>query len=124
FHYDPFELYPTVLTNPNVIVLGEVGSGKSSTIKAFLGRSIAVYGARRFIAVIDPKGEYRTLADVLGFSVVKLHPGGTSRLNPMDARPGDDSSDVAARQRLVAGLVTAVLGRPLDATEDALLGWA
>lgn len=124
FHYDPFELYPTVLTNPNVIVIGEVGSGKSSTIKAFLARSVAVYGTRRFIAVIDPKGEYRALADVLGFSVVKLHPGGTSCLNPMDSRPGDDSTDVAARQRLVAGLVTAVLARPLDATEDALLGWA
>jgi type IV secretory pathway VirB4 component len=124
FHFDPFELYGTVLTNPNVIVLGEVGSGKSSTVKAFLTRSIAVYGHRRFLAVIDPKGEYAPLAHALGIPVVKLHPGGTARLNPMDPRPGDDPADVLSRQGLVAALVTAVLGRALDPTEDALLGWA
>ncbi len=124
FHFDPFELYGTVLTNPNVIVVGEVGSGKSSTVKAFLARSIAVYGHRRFLAVIDPKGEYRPLAHALGIPVVKLHPGGSARLNPMDPRPGADPADVLARQSLAAGLVTAVLGRTLDPTEDALLGWA
>lgn len=124
FHFDPFELYGTLLTNPNVIVIGEVGSGKSSTVKAFLTRSIAVYGHRRFVAVLDPKGEYSPLADALGLPVVKLHPGGSARLNPMDPRPGDDPSDVLSRQGLLAALVTAVLGRALDPTEDALLGWA
>jgi type IV secretory pathway VirB4 component len=124
FYFDPFELYPAVLTNPNVIVVGEVGSGKSSTVKAFLARSIAVYGDRRFLAVLDPKGEYTTLADTLAIPTVKLHPGGTAQLNPMDPRPGDDPTDAIARQSLAAALVTAVLGRPLDSTEDALLGWA
>jgi type IV secretory pathway VirB4 component len=124
FHFDPFELYGSVLTNPNVMVLGEVGSGKSSTVKAFLARSVAVYGQRRFLAVLDPKGEYAPLAEALGIPVVKLHPGGTARLNPMDARPGDDPADAIARQSLAAALVTTVLARPLDPTEDALLGWA
>lgn len=124
FHFDPFELYGPVLTNPNVIVIGEVGAGKSSTVKAFLSRSLAVYGPRRFVAVLDPKGEYTPMADALGLAVVKLHPGGTARLNPMDPRPGDDPADAIGRQSLAAALVTAVLGRPLDPTEDALLGWA
>jgi type IV secretory pathway VirB4 component len=124
FHFDPFELYGPVLTNPNVIVIGEVGSGKSSTVKAFLSRSAAVYGHRRFVAVLDPKGEYTPMAAALGLAVVKLHPGGTARLNPMDPRPGDDPADAIGRQGLAAALVTAVLGRPLDPTEDALLGWA
>ena len=124
FHFDPFELYGTVLTNPNVIVMGEVGSGKSSTVKAFLARSVAVYGDRRFVAVLDPKGEYTPIAETLGVPVVKLHPGGAARLNPMEPRPGDDPADGLARQSLAAALVTAVLARPLDPTEDALLGWA
>jgi len=124
FHYDPFELYGPVLTNPNVIVVGEVGSGKSSTVKAFLTRSLAIYGQRRFVAILDPKGEYTPMADALGLPVVKLHPGGTARLNPMDPRPGDDPADAIGRQSLAAALVTAVLGRALDPTEDALLGWA
>ena len=124
FHFDPFELYGPDLTNPNVIVMGEVGSGKSSTVKAFLARSLAVYGHRRFVAIVDPKGEYTPMADALGLPVVKLHPGGTARLNPMDPRPGDDPTDAIARQGLASSLVTAVLARPLDPTEDALLGWA
>ncbi len=124
FHYDPFELYPTVLTNPNVVVVGEVGSGKSSTVKAFLSRSVAVYRDRRFVAILDPKGEYTPLAETLGIPAVRLHPGGTARLNPMDPRPGDDPGDAIARQSLAAALVTAVLGRSLDGTEDAVLGWA
>ncbi len=124
FHFDPFELYGPVLTNPNVMVIGEVGSGKSSTVKAFLSRSLAVYGHRRFVAILDPKGEYTPVAHALGLPVVKLHPGGAARLNPMDPRPGDDPADAIARQGLAGSLVTAVLGRPLDPTEDALLGWA
>ncbi len=124
FHFDPFELYGPVLTNPNVMVIGEVGSGKSSTVKAFLSRSLAVYGHRRFVAILDPKGEYTPVAHALGLPVVKLHPGGSTRLNPMDPRPGDDPADAIARQGLAGSLVTAVLGRPLDPTEDALLGWA
>ncbi len=124
FHFDPFELYGPVLTNPNVMVIGEVGSGKSSTVKAFLSRSLAVYGHRRFVAILDPKGEYTPVAHALGLPVVKLHPGGNARLNPMDPRPGDDPADAIARQGLAGSLVSAVLGRPLDPTEDALLGWA
>jgi type IV secretory pathway VirB4 component len=124
FWFDPFELYGTgLLTNPNCLVIGEVGSGKSALVKAFLRRSLAVYGQRRFIAILDPKGEYRPFADGLGLPIVRLHPGGTDRLNPMDPRPGEDPANVVARQGLAVGLVTGVLGRPLDPTEDALLGW-
>lgn len=124
FYFDPFELYPDTLTNPNVVVIGEVGSGKSSTVKAFLSRSVAVYDRKRFLAILDPKGEYTPLAETLGVPAVKLHPGGTARLNPMDPRPGEDPANAIARQSLAAALVTTVLGRSLDSTEDALLGWA
>ncbi len=125
FWFDPFELYGSgLLTNPNCLVIGEVGSGKSALVKAFLGRSLAVYGHRRFIAILDPKGEYQPFAQAHGLPVIRLHPGGTDRLNPMEPRPGEDAANVVARQGLAAGLVTGVLGRPLDATEDALLGWA
>jgi type IV secretory pathway VirB4 component len=115
FHFDPFELYAAGhLTNPNCLVMGEVGTGKSATVKAFLRRSLAVYGTRRFVAVLDPKGEYRPFADAHGLAVLRLRPGGTDRLNPMDGRPGDTAHSVVA----------AVLGRALDPVEDALLGWA
>ncbi|MDQ6837459.1 MAG: ATP-binding protein, partial [Actinomycetota bacterium] len=125
FWFDPFELYQAgLLSNPNCLVMGELGAGKSATVKAFLGRSLAVYGPRRFVAIVDPKGEYGPFAAAHGLPVIRLHPGGTDRLNPMDPRPGEDATNMVARQSLAAGLVTGVLGRPLDVTEDALLGWA
>jgi type IV secretory pathway VirB4 component len=125
FWFDPFELYAAgLLTNPNCLVIGEVGSGKSALVKAFLGRSLAVYGDRRFVAVLDPKGEYRPFAEAHGLPVIRLQPGGTARLNPMDPRPGDDAADALGRQGLANALVAGVLGRALDPTEDAVLGWA
>jgi hypothetical protein len=125
FYFDPFELYSAgLLTGPNCIVIGEVGTGKSSLIKTFLHRSLALYGQQRFVAVLDPKGEYRSFAESHDLPVVRLHPGGQDRLNPMDPEPGGDMADAASRQGFASALVAGVLGRPLDATEDALLGWA
>ena len=120
--FDPFELYPSPLTNPNCIVLGDIGSGKSALVKAFLGRELAVYGSRRMVTILDPKGEYTAFAQAHGLPVIRLHPGGTDRLNPMDHR--GEPTETVRRQSLAAALVAGVLGRGLDPTEDALLGWA
>ena len=120
--FDPFELYPSPLTNPNCIVLGDIGSGKSALVKAFLGRELAVYGPRRMVTILDPKGEYTAFAQAHGLPVIRLHPGGTDRLNPMDHR--GEPTETVRRQSLAAALVAGVLGRSLDPTEDALLGWA
>jgi hypothetical protein len=123
WYFDPFELYRTgVLTNPNCIVTGDIGSGKSALVKAFLGRELAVYGRRRMVTILDPKGEYAPFARAHGLPVIRLFPGGTDRLNPMDHR--GDPTETIGRQSLATALVAGVLGRSLDATEDALLGWA
>jgi type IV secretory pathway VirB4 component len=123
FFFDPFELYQSGhLTNPNVVVTGDIGSGKSALVKAFLGRELAVYGPRRMVTILDPKGEYRPFAARHGLAVIQLHPGGPDRLNPMDHR--GDPSETVNRQSLATALVAGVLGRPLDPTEDAVLGWA
>src|SRR6266511_2765699 len=126
FAYDPFTAYADgILTNPNLLVAGEVGMGKSTAVKTFVYRSVGMFG--RWVAIADPKGEYAPLAGALGLSVVKLHPGGTTRLNPLDPGPGDgaDCDDLARRQaELLAALVGQVLGRDLHPVEDALLGWS
>ena len=122
FFFDPFELYPTHLTNPNVAIVGDLGFGKSALVKAMLGRELAVYGAKRQVTILDPKGEYGPFAAAHGLPVIRLKPGGTDRLNPLDAR--GDPTETVRRQSLAAALVAGVLGRPLDPIEDAVLGWA
>lgn len=120
FHFDPFELYPTHLTNPNVLVIGDLGYGKSAAVKAFLGRELALYGRRRQVTILDPKGEYRVFAEAHGLPVIRLRPGGSDRLNPLDALR--DPTDTVRRQTLTAALVAGILARPLDPIEDAVLG--
>lgn len=130
--YDPFELYTQgVLTSPNILIIGEVGSGKSATVKTLLYRSVGVLGSPgglgRWVAIIDPKGEYTTLAEALGLDVVRLYPGGPTRLNPLDPGPGAPAGveELSSRRAaLLAALLSEVLHRELTPLEDAAVGWA
>src|SRR5581483_10641712 len=70
FSFDPFALYGRLLTNPNVLVVGEVGKGKSTLAKLLCWTQVALCG--RSVAVLDPKGEYAALAALIGLTVVRL----------------------------------------------------
>jgi type IV secretory pathway VirB4 component len=130
FYFDPFELYTRgVLTAPNMLVVGEVGAGKSTAVKTFLYRTLAVLGRRqhrgRWVAIIDPKGEYAALAAALGLDRIELHPGGATRINPLDPGPGEvNDESLAQRTAMVAALTATVLRRDLTPLEDALIGWS
>jgi hypothetical protein len=128
FVFDPFELYAAgVVSNPNMVVFGQIGRGKSSFVKTFLWRQ-AVFGRRAW--VVDPKGEYGDLADAWGVRPVALRPGGAIRLNPLDPGPDDgaveSTHDSTGRRRmeLLASLASACLGRNLLPRERAALGAA
>jgi hypothetical protein len=127
FAFDPFEAYAAgAITNPNMLLAGDVGAGKSATAKTFVYRSVAVFG--RWVAIADPKGEYRALADALGLTVVDLRPGGATRINPLDPGPDSDAGDVDERARRQTTMVSALLGcvlrRDLSPSEDALVAYA
>ena len=96
FAHDPFELYRRgILTNPNMVVFGQIGRGKSSFVKTYLWRH-AVFGRRAW--VVDPKGEYGPLAREWGVEPVALRPGGPVRLNPLDA-PGSPPAGASGLDR-------------------------
>jgi hypothetical protein len=123
FVFDPFELYAAgVVSNPNLVVFGQIGRGKSSFVKSFLWRQ-AVFGRRAW--VVDPKGEYGDLADAWGVRPVALRPGGAVRLNPLDPGP-DVEGEATARRRteLLASLASACLGRSLMPRERAAVAAA
>ena len=120
FCYDPWELYPDHLTNPNMLVAGQIGRGKSSFVKTLIWRS-SVFG--RQAAVLDPKGEYYPLAAAMGVEPIKLQPGGGVRLNPLDAGPGaaELGSDKIhlRRMSLLQSISAAALKRDLRPIEKA-----
>jgi hypothetical protein len=124
-----------LISNPNIVVTGVPGAGKSATIKA-LGMRLMAYGVRMFI-VGDLKNEYAPVARALGTEPVELGPGLPGRLNPLDAGPLGDhlpADPAALRERLaeihrrrlilLASLLMMRLGRPLTPTEEAALSLA
>jgi hypothetical protein len=120
FAYNPFKLYnQQILTNPNMVVIGQIGKGKSAFIKTYLWRLFA-FGTR--FLVLDPKGEYTALAKACGSEPLKLAPGGCIRLNPLEMsetqRTNPNSSPAL---HLLYALASSALSRELSPLERAVL---
>jgi hypothetical protein len=126
FCFDPWDLYRQgLLTNPNLIVLGQVGRGKSTLVKALIWRQVA-WGRQAWI--VDPKGEYGPLARACGATPLRLAPGGSIRLNPLDLAVGPTgraglsgppslAEAVRRRAELACSLAASSLGRALSPLE-------
>jgi type IV secretory pathway VirB4 component len=91
FYFDLFTAYDNgLIQGPNAIVSGAGAHGKSAIIKSLVYRTslLRTAGKDRFVAVIDPKGEWVPLARALGWTVLQLCPGGPVQVNPLDIGPG------------------------------------
>lgn len=111
FCYDPWELYDRgELTGPNMLVIGQLGRGKSAFAKTYASRQL-VFGRRS--AILDPKGEWEPVARAAGGAAIRLMPHGNVRLNPLDTGVGTGRPAAVVLQGQV-GVVCAVLGASLD----------
>ena len=123
FCFDPWALYGAgVLTNPNVLLAGVIGAGKSALAKSLAVRSIAA--GRRIYVPGDPKGEWAPVADAVGGTVVRLGPGLPARLNPLDASSAGSSDPRVVRgrrARLLSSLCETTLRRSLHPVEHGAL---
>jgi hypothetical protein len=134
FCYDPFSLYNSGkvegFTNPNAVLAGIIGMGKSALAKSIATRAVA-HGYRIYVPC-DPKGEWTAVAQALGGYTISLGPGLPGRLNPLDAaaRPvgvseRDWVGEVRKRRLLLLGsLARTVLGRDLLPMEHTALDLA
>jgi hypothetical protein len=131
FCFDPWVLYEQkVITNPNVLLAGVIGKGKSTLAKSLTTRSIA-FGRRVYVPG-DPKGEWTVVARAVGGVAIQLGGGSANRLNPLDEGPrpigladGEWRELVAARRRALLGaLAESALGRSMKAVEHTVLDLA
>jgi type IV secretory pathway VirB4 component len=123
FCFDPWDLYAAgVLTNPNVLLAGVIGQGKSALAKTLALRSIAA--GRRVYVPGDPKGEWGPVARAVGGVVVRLGPGLPNRLNPLDVPAAEPAVAHTRRLRLLAALAATALRRDLAAVEHTVLDTA
>lgn len=129
FIFDPFyamqELVSEGVTNTNMMVLGQPGFGKSALIKTLLYRSACVFETSRFTTICDVKGEYHDLAELCGFELIQLVPGGDTRVNPLEVIGDVDDPEAIFRARYAAlkALVEMTMPehRALSVLEDAIL---
>ena len=131
FVYDPWVLYQAgIITAPNIVLAGIVGSGKSSLAKSLYTRSLP-FGRRVYVPG-DPKGEHTEIARAVGGRAIVLGHGLHTRLNPLDEgyRPAamDDAQwqvTVASRRRdLIGALAETVLGRAMSPLEHTAIDTA
>ncbi|MDF3291884.1 ATP-binding protein [Streptomyces silvisoli] len=129
FTYDPFALYGRLdgFTNPNILLAGIIGMGKSALAKSLATRAIAF--DYRIYVPCDPKGEWTIVSQALGGDTIALGPGLPGRLNPLDApdrplgvREEDWFNEVRKRRLLLlASLARTVLKRDLHPMEHTAL---
>jgi type IV secretory pathway VirB4 component len=110
--FDPWAAYEHgVLTGPNMLVVGQIGKGKSAFLKSYICRQ-HVFGRQAW--ALDPKSEYAPLARALGGRPIALAPGGKVQLNPLSPRAGREG-----QLSLLRSVAAAALRRELAPEEDA-----
>jgi hypothetical protein len=131
FVYDPWVLYQQgMITAPNIVLAGIVGSGKSSLAKSLYTRSLP-FGRRVYVPG-DPKGEHTVVAEAVGGKAIILGHGLRNRLNPLDeghraasATDSEWAAQLASRRReLIGALAETVLDRGLSPLEHTAIDLA
>ena len=118
FCFDPWALYEAgALTNPNVVLAGVIGQGKSALAKSLALRSITA--GRAVYVPGDPKGEWAVVARAVGGTVLRLGAGSPTRLNPLEVAQSDGRT--GAGSRLLAVVAAVTLHRELTAAEQGAL---
>ncbi|MBI2430786.1 MAG: ATP-binding protein [Candidatus Levybacteria bacterium] len=107
------------LENANEVVFGKSGSGKSYCIKLEILRQFML-GTE--IIVIDPEGEYETIAQALGGEYLNFTPSSPIKINPFDLSGlyEEGENELGLKILSLHALLKIVLGE-LDASHDAIL---
>ena len=99
-----------LLKNPNGLILGTPGSGKSFAAKREIVNSFLVTDDD--IIISDPEQEYKALVDYLGGQVIRISPTSTQYVNPMDINMNysDDDNPVMLKVDFILSLMELIMG--------------
>ena len=98
------------LKNPNGLILGTPGSGKSFSAKREITNAFLV--SDDDIIVCDPEAEYAALVQKLQGQVVKISPSSSQFINPMDinANYSEEDNPIALKADFILSLCELVVG--------------
>ena len=98
------------LKNPNGLILGTPGSGKSFSAKREIANAFLVTDDD--IIINDPEGEYSPLVNRLKGQVIKISPNSTQFVNPMDinANYSEEDNPLSLKADFILSLCELVVG--------------
>ena len=98
------------LKNPNGLILGTPGSGKSFSAKREITNAFLVTDDD--IIINDPEGEYSPLVNRLKGQVIKISPNSTQFINPMDinANYSEEDNPLSLKADFILSLCELVVG--------------
>ena len=98
------------LKNPNGLILGTPGSGKSFSAKREMTNAFLI--TMDDIAICDPEGEYYPLVQRLGGQVIRISPTSSDYINPMDINLNysDDENPLSLKADFILSLCELVVG--------------
>jgi hypothetical protein len=99
-----------LLKNPNGLILGIPGSGKSFSAKREITNVYLI--TNDDIAICDPEGEYAPLVRRLHGQVIKISPTSSDYINPMDINLNysDDENPLALKSDFILSLCELIVG--------------
>ena len=99
-----------LLKNPNGLILGTPGSGKSFSAKREIANCFLL--TNDDIIICDPEAEYAPLVERLHGQVIKISPTSTNYINPMDLNLdySDDESPLSLKSDFILSLCELIVG--------------
>ena len=98
------------LKNPNGLILGTPGSGKSFSAKREIANAFLVTDDD--VIICDPESEYSSLVERFGGQVIKISPTSSQFINPMDINMNysDDDNPIALKADFILSLCELIVG--------------
>nr|WP_300869307.1 conjugal transfer protein TraE [uncultured Acetatifactor sp.] len=99
------------LKNPNGLILGTPGAGKSFSAKREITNAFLI--TTDDIAIIDPEAEYSPLVTALGGQVIKISPASSQYINPMDINLNysEDDDPLILKSDFILSLMELMMGK-------------
>lgn len=99
------------LKNPNGLILGTPGAGKSFSAKREITNAFLI--TTDDIAIIDPEAEYSPLVTALGGQVIKVSPISNQYINPMDINLNysEDDDPLILKSDFILSLMELMMGK-------------
>ena len=99
-----------LLKNPNGLILGTPGAGKSFAAKREIANCVLLTDDD--VIICDPEAEYLALVERFNGQVIRISPTGTQYINPMDinANYSEEDNPIALKADFILSLCELIVG--------------